>query len=42
MLALLTPLVKNTKLEISGNNQEPKKDLAKKTRLRNISKKKST
>ena len=40
MLALLTPLVKTTKLEISGNNEETKKDLAWKQDSRSISKKK--
>lgn len=33
MLALLNPLVKTTKLEISGNNEELMNDLAKETRL---------
>jgi len=40
MLALLTPLVKTTKLEISGNNEETKKDLARKQDSRSISNKK--
>ena len=33
MLALLNPLVKTTKLEVSGNNEELMNDLAKETRL---------